>query len=122
MSRFHIRNRNARSTKKRLPFYGSPKWRKFSAQVVKAWKAAEYGCGLCGTELAPGARVDVDHITPLSEGGAALDPANVRVVHHGCHSRHTAAERDAKARGFRLGSLDDGLPADPNHPFNREEN
>ena len=38
---------------------------------------------------------EVDHIQPIAEGGARLDPANLRPLCKPCHSRHTA-----RTRGF----------------------
>ena len=46
------------------------------------------GCGAVATE--------VDHITPLADGGAELDPANLQSLCQSCHAAKTAAE----ARGL----------------------
>jgi 5-methylcytosine-specific restriction endonuclease McrA len=49
-------------------------------------------CGICGKPFDPNARPNtpgyptVDHIVPLSLGGAPFDLANVRPAHHGCNS------------------------------------
>lgn len=37
-------------------------------------------------------RLEFDHITPLSQGGKRLDPANVQPLCHACHNRKTASE------------------------------
>jgi 5-methylcytosine-specific restriction protein A len=34
----------------------------------------------------------VDHVLAMSKGGAHYDPANLRALCHGCHSRKTVAE------------------------------
>jgi 5-methylcytosine-specific restriction endonuclease McrA len=53
-------------------------------------------CALCGRPIdldaPPRTRwaFSVDHIVPLSAGGPALDPANLRAAHHGCNSRRGA--------------------------------
>ena len=36
---------------------------------------------------------EVDHITPLAQGGARLDPANLRAVHRECHRRLTLRQQ-----------------------------
>lgn len=43
------------------------------------------------------ATLQVDHIVPLRDGGAPLDPLNLQVLCASCHSLKTAAERDARA-------------------------
>ena len=43
-------------------------------------------CQLCGL---PALSPEVDHIQPLHQGGAPLDPDNLRTVCRGCHiDRH----------------------------------
>lgn len=50
-----------------------------------------YLCGICAAPVDLSLKhpdpmaVTVDHIIPLSRGGAALDPANCRVAHHVCN-------------------------------------
>jgi len=46
-------------------------------------------CWICGT---PGAGT-VDHVVPLSRGGALLDPANMRAAHRRCNSSRGASVR-----------------------------
>ena len=53
-------------------------------RVRAAFLAAHPRCGQCGRPA-----VDVDHIRGLSEGGARLDPANLRSFCHPCHSSRT---------------------------------
>jgi len=80
-------------------------------------------CPLCGREFEPhnSKAIHLDHIERIADApGRRLDPENWRAGHGNCHSRLTAQEDRAKERGFGLGAGVDGLPVDPNHPFNRE--
>lgn len=49
-------------------------------------------CHLCGQPILFGLRRNhprgpsADHIVPIEQGGAPLDPANVAACHHGCNS------------------------------------
>ena len=57
-------------------------WRRIRAQIL----AASDTCWLCGNRGAD----TVDHIIPLSRGGAGNDPANLRPAHKSCNSRRGA--------------------------------
>jgi hypothetical protein len=55
-------------------------------------------CVLCGS----GDRIEIDHITPVYEGGAELANDNLRVLCHACHkekSRRELKDRWAKYGG-----------------------
>ena len=47
------------------------------------WRCRQ--CGRAG-------RLEVDHIVPLEDGGAAYDLDNLQVLDRGCHIRKTALE------------------------------
>ena len=64
-------------------FYRSPAWRRLRA----AHLAANPWCVDCGAR-----GIDVDHVTPISAGGARLDRTNLATRCHACHSRKTLAE------------------------------
>ncbi len=55
-------------------------------------------CWLCGE---PGART-VDHVVPLSRGGALLDPANLRAAHGRCNSSRGAGDRPVSSPTSRV--------------------
>lgn len=64
-------------------------WRKARAAQL----AAEPVCQACSRRLA----TTVDHITPLSQGGDFLDPANHQSLCQSCH--------DIKSEGERTGAI-----------------
>lgn len=72
-------------------------------------------CESC--ERAPATQVD--HITPISAGGARRDPANLQSLCHPCHSGKTTDQRAGrrwvpeKHRGCDV----NGMPLDPAHPW-----
>ena len=63
----------------------------------------------------------VDHITPISQGGAKRDPGNLQSLCFDHHQIKRAAERhgqDWRKQAYR-GCNDDGTPRDPEHPWNQ---
>lgn len=56
------------------------RWRRVRAMVLER---DGYVCWLCGL---PGAN-SVDHVLPVSKGGATHDPANLRSAHFSCNSK-----------------------------------
>ena len=58
----------------------------------------------------------VDHITPISKGGAWFDAENLQALCHDCHNRKTAAD---EGKRVQLGCGADGQPMDATHPWNR---
>jgi 5-methylcytosine-specific restriction endonuclease McrA len=65
-----------------MRFYGSPLWKR----TRKAQLARERRCCVGG-----GPAIEVDHIVPLSEGGARTDASNLRSVCRHDHVLMTAA-------------------------------
>lgn len=62
-------------------------------------------CEACGRS---GTRIFGDHIIELRDGGAPLDPSNIRCLCGSCHTRKTVAARaDRLAQGGRV------IPAAP---------
>lgn len=56
-------------------------------------------CPLCGaTRFMP----EVDHITPIIEGGDPFDPENLRTICDECHKRETAALAARRATARKL--------------------
>ena len=82
------------SPKKADPFYHSTEWRKLMAEI---YKERGRSCQECG-ETDP--KMYGDHIIELQDGGAPLDPENVRVLCASCHMSKTMAAR-ARRMGER---------------------
>jgi 5-methylcytosine-specific restriction enzyme A len=57
----------------------------------------------------------VDHITPISKGGAWFDSENLESLCASCHSVKTLGD---KGHAVRMGAGLDGTPIDPSHPWN----
>lgn len=58
-----------------------------------------------------------DHITPLAQGGTDEDD-NIRCLCDPCHKRRTAEQFKQKRAALGACGID-GLPTDPDHPWNR---
>lgn len=88
--------------------YNTTAWRKLRAHVLRQAPL----CRLCaGRGLAVPA-VDVDHITPVADGGAPFDQNNLQALCHSCHSRKTRADQTGKPMA---GCDEDGTPHDARH-------
>jgi hypothetical protein len=65
---------------------------------------------------------EVDHLTPISKGGARYDHANLQSL---CSSHHSikTSSFDMKGKDWRQweyrGCFPDGSPRDPDHPWYR---
>jgi len=72
--------------------YLSPEWRGLMSHLL-----AQRGrrCEACGRT---GCRIFGDHIHELKDGGAPLDPSNVRLLCGSCHSAKTARVRAIRTR------------------------
>lgn len=86
--------RVASAPKVALPFYRTPEW---TALVASLIKRRGRKCEDCG---ASGCRIYADHVVELKDGGAPLDPANIRLLCAPCHGKKTAKER-ARRSGIR---------------------
>lgn len=63
-------------------------------QKLRKWKlATDPFCASCG-----GSANQVDHIQPIADGGARLDPANLQSLCISCHSKKTAIDKKARLR------------------------
>ena len=65
------------------------RWAHVRRRVLErdGWRCCE--CGRAG-------RLEVDHRTPLTDGGAVYDPANLQTLCRSCHVRKTAEENRAR--------------------------
>jgi len=62
-----------------------PQWRRLAAVIL----AERLWCEQCGP---PTPAAEVDHITPIADGGAELDPDNCQALCQGCHRLKTSQE------------------------------
>lgn len=68
--------------------YGTKRWRILRLKVLRLHPV----CQACESELA----TDVDHRTPIEDGGAPWTLANLQALCARCHGRKTAAEVRAR--------------------------
>jgi 5-methylcytosine-specific restriction endonuclease McrA len=81
------------------PFYLSPEWRRLVAFLIRrrGRRCETQGCGRTHDADGQPIRIFGDHIVERRDGGAPLDPANIRLVCGSCHTAKTAAERARRA-------------------------
>lgn len=79
-------------------FYLSAAWRSLVKEIKQA--RGNY-CETCGTG-GKGARIIGDHIIELKDGGAPLDPQNIKLLCSRHHGIKTAQARARRARGEPL--------------------
>jgi len=91
----------APAPKRADPFYESPEWRAFVAQLVEKRGRICEDPKCDGRTHRPGMRVFADHLIELEDGGAPLDERNVMLRCGASHSKKTAEERAKRmARRF----------------------
>jgi len=75
-------------------------------------------CVVCG-ELGN----EADHILSIAERpDLRLEPSNLRTLCKPHHSRRTVMDQGwHKGKGIRKEAAADGMPTDPNHPWNEDE-
>lgn len=80
------------------PFYTTPEWRGLMARLLKerGRRCEDPSCGRTGT------RIFGDHIRELKDGGAALDPRNIRLLCGSCHTAKTNRARAARTAARHL--------------------
>ena len=61
-----------------------PRWRRLRRRILDA---ANWRCSKCG-----GYANEVDHITPLKDGGPEYAPANLQAICRSCHIEKTRGE------------------------------
>lgn len=78
------RPRRRQGSSEHARVYGTKRWRILRARKLKA----DPVCEECGDALA----TEVDHITPLEEGGRPFAWGNLQSLDAQCHGRKTATE------------------------------
>lgn len=79
-------------TTRRRRLYDKAQWRRLREQALRM----EPLCRLCVQRGLAVEAVDVDHITPLADGGEAWASTNLRPLCHACHSRVTSAAKTGR--------------------------
>lgn len=82
-------------------------WRRLRGAVL----AAEPRCVRCLAAGRVRLATEVDHIVPLDQGGARLDPENLQPLCHSCHVQKTAEDR-RRARSLRKAAPSAAFDAD----------
>ena len=70
-------------------FHAAIAWRQWARLRRRILERDGYRCRACGR---PG-RLEVDHVQPLHQGGAALDPTNLQALCGPCHVAKSTRER-----------------------------
>lgn len=83
-----------------------PRWRGVRQAFIESLGGPPYLCGICMEPIARG-QMDVDHIVPVSRGGAPFDPKNLRVAHHSCN--RSTSQKHPRPNKFRRGGEPDHL-------------
>ena len=78
-------------------FYSSMEWRHLVAAIIRARGRRCEECGKTHDADGRSVRIYADHIAELRDGGAPLDPKNVRLLDAKCHGKKTARERAKRA-------------------------
>lgn len=73
-------------------FYLSKPWRDLMKQLLQSRGLRCEACGRSGT------RIFGDHVHELKDGGAPLDPTNIRLLCGSCHKIKTDRARAARFR------------------------
>ena len=100
--------------------YSTPTWRRLRVQVLRA----EGGlCRACRREGRLSLAYDVDHITPLSKGGAPFDMNNLQPLCRQHHNKKINCEEGGAWHPRRDRAVDaaTGKPLDPKHWWHKQE-
>jgi 5-methylcytosine-specific restriction protein A len=102
------------------PFYFTPEWRALRGAVLRRDR---YRCVVCGADVSGKGQARVDHIRRIQDGGARLDPANMRtlcILHDNQSHREKGTGSPKRDERFTLPGCDSsGFPLDPKHPWGR---
>ena len=77
----------------RQAVYRSKRWRRLRRAVLDA---SGWRCRSCGRS----ARLEIDHIKPMAEGGETWAIANLQALCRPCHFRKTATENLRRPRAI----------------------
>jgi len=80
-------------TKTPNEFYRSPEWRALVSRLLEERGRRCECCGRVEGPLGQPLRIFGDHIRELRDGGAPLDPLNIRLLCGSCHGKKTELAR-----------------------------
>lgn len=81
------------------PFYLTPEWRRFAAEMKRQRGNCCEDCSRSGAGR--GVKLIADHVVERRDGGADFDPSNIRIRCMPCHNAKTAKAKGERARGER---------------------
>jgi len=93
-------------------FYKTARWQRLRKHQLKA----EPLCRFCLERGIVTAANVVDHVVPHRGNWTEFVTGKLQSL---CEPCHRSAKRQIELRGYRCDIGVDGLPTDPNHPFNR---
>jgi 5-methylcytosine-specific restriction enzyme A len=91
------------SPKRAMPFYLSDDWRSLIATIKRTRGYRCYDPDHPTDQPRGGGRIYGDHIIELKDGGAPLDPRNIMLRCHACHTRKTMRERTGRMHNTQGG-------------------
>ena len=80
------------------PFYSSAPWLALMKTIIAERGRRCEDCGDRAGEGGIGLKIYGDHVQELRDGGAPLDPRNIRLRCARCHGRKSAQARAARAK------------------------
>jgi hypothetical protein len=91
-----VQPETTRSGKQVADFYRSPEWKTFRNQLIKerGWRCED---PKCETPRGPWKQIYGHHVVEISDGGARLDRANIRLCCGVCHGRVTQENKLKRA-------------------------
>jgi len=97
--------------------YGTKRWQRLRRRKLQANPVCE--CPECQAAPLAEPADNVDHITPIEEGGEPFAWSNLQSLAHAHHSRKTRQDNGARVKGV---DPETGRPLDPRHYWNTQEN
>ena len=86
--------------------YATERWRKYSLQL----RMERMRCELSGRIFTDPAKLVVDHIIPVNEGGSFWDARNHQVISIWQHAKKTNAEKSGSKAAYILNDMNEKIP------------
>ena len=98
------------------PRFKTQQWKRLRQWMINRNNGT---CDACG-KLMVSTEIQVDHITPVVQGGGFYEVDNLRVICAACNASKATADKQGK-QWIRKGCNPDGTPVDPKHWWNKEK-